>query len=209
MSHPGIVVDLITDNAFFTLTRRDADIALRPATSAPEGLVARNLGEVATAIYASENYARRRAGRGLVSLDWLAPDDSLSHLGSARWIAAQVAAERIVLRASSLTVLRAAARAGIGVAPLPCFVGDPDPALVRVAPPQPQMSAALWLLTHPDLRRTGRVRAVLDLFARSLARHRQLLAGGGELELSRPNGAAESLRSRRSAGSPPAACGSS
>ena len=130
-SHPGIVVDLVTDNAFFSLTRRDADIALRPAATAPEGLVARRLGGVATAVYASPAYLARQAVDDPGALDWLAPDDGLSHLGSARWLAARVPTERIVLRASSLTALRAAARAGLGVAALPCLMADADPGLVR------------------------------------------------------------------------------
>ncbi len=177
LTHPGIVVELVTDNAFFSLTRRDADIALRPATAAPEGLVARRLGTVVTAAYASHAYADGRAEVDRAALDWLAPDDSLAHLGSARWIAAQVPADRIVLRASSLTALRAAARADMGVAPLPCCIGDPDPALVRICPPEPAMESALWLLTHPDLRGTARVRAVLDLLGRRFIRHRRLLEG--------------------------------
>lgn len=172
-SHPGIVVELVTDNAFFTLTRRDADIALRPAGSAPEGLVARRLAGLATAVY-------RASAAGDVdaaSADWLAPDDSLAHLGSARWIAAHVAPERIVMRASSLTGLQAAAREGIGVAALPCFMGDPDPRLARVLPPLPEMASSLWLLTHPDLRRTARVRLVLDAVAAHVTRLRRLLDG--------------------------------
>ena len=177
-THPGIVVELVTDNAFLSLTRRDADIALRPAATAPEGLVARRLGDVGTAVYASDAYLADRAASDPGTLDWLAPDDSLSHLGSARWIAAQVAPERIVLRASSLTALRAAARAGIGVAPLPCFIGDGDPGLVRVMPPVAEMATRLWLLTHPDLRRTGRIRAVMDLLAQRLVGQRRLLEGG-------------------------------
>ncbi|MBR0642444.1 LysR family transcriptional regulator [Roseomonas hellenica] len=175
-THPGLVAELVTDNGFFTLTRRDADIALRPASAAPEGLVARRLGTVATAVYASARYRETRAGDPL-ALDWLAPDDSLSHLGSARWIADKVAPERIVYRASSLLALAAAARAGIGLAPLPCVIADPDPGLVRVMPPLAEMATSLWLLTHPDLRSTARVRVVLDALAEQLKAQRGLLAG--------------------------------
>ena len=167
------MVELVTDNAFFTLTRRDADIALRPAGSAPEGLVARRLADLATAVYCSDTVQ----DVDVASSDWVAPDDSLAHLGSARWIAAHVEQERIVMRASSLTGLQAAAREGIGVAALPCFMADPDPRLVRVLPPVPEMAASLWLLTHPDLRRTARVRAVLDVLAAHVIRLRRLLDG--------------------------------
>lgn len=176
-THPGLVVEVVTDNSFFTLTRRDADIALRPAGAAPDGLIARRLGTVATAVYASAHYLEARSSDPL-TLDWLAPDDSLSHLASARWIVDHVAPERVVHRANSLLALAAAARAGIGLAPLPCVIADPDPDLVRVMPPLAEMATSLWLLTHPDLRRTARVRVVLDALADHLKTQRALLAGG-------------------------------
>ncbi len=174
-THPGVAIDLVTANAFFTLTRRDADVALRPADAAPEGLVGRRLAGVATAVYAAPGMA----GRAVEALDWLAPDDGLAHLGSAKWIAAHVAPERIVLRASGLPALQAAARAGMGAAPLPCFLGDADAGLVRMTEPLAAMASSLWLLTHPDLRRTGRVRAVMDALAAGLAVARPLLEGAG------------------------------
>ncbi|WP_394841389.1 LysR family transcriptional regulator [Pendulispora brunnea] len=175
--HPGIVLEVVTADAFFTLSR-DADIALRPAVNAPEHLAARKLATIATAVYASHKYLERRARPPAEhDHDWLAPDDHLAHLGSARWIDAHVAPERIVFRASSIPALHAAARAGLGLAALPCYMGDADPRLERVLPPVAEMASTLWLLTHPDLRRTARVRAVLDLLAARLVRHRELLAG--------------------------------
>ena len=173
--HPGIVLEVVTADAFFTLSR-DADIALRPAVSAPEHLSARKLAAIATAVYASHTYLERHAHDD-TEHDWLAPDDRLAHLGSARWIDTHVPAERIVFRASSIPALHAAARAGLGLAALPCYMGDRDPRLARVMPPIAEMASTLWLLTHPDLRRTARVRAVLDLLAARLVRHRELLAG--------------------------------
>ena len=176
-SHPGIVVEVVTADAFFTLTRRDADIALRPAAKAPEHLVARRLASIETAIYAAPHYLEGRSPVEPLSLDWLGPDDSLAHLGSAQWIEDRVRTDRIVYRASSIPGLRAAARAGLGLAALPCYMGDTDADLVRVLPPIPRMASALWLLTHPDLRHTARVRATLDVIAAQLIRHRRLLEG--------------------------------
>jgi molybdate transport repressor ModE-like protein len=175
-SHPGVVIELSTANAFLTLTRREADVALRPAAEAPEGLVARRLGDVGTAIYATSAYLAAHDADPL-ALDWIAPDDSLSHLGSSRWIARNVPLERIVHRAGSLTALAAMAVAGVGLAPLPCLLADPDPRLRRVVDPVPEMAAKLWLLTHPDVQRTARVRALLDALAGSLTAQRGRLAG--------------------------------
>ncbi|MGZ9082539.1 MAG: LysR family transcriptional regulator [Rhodoplanes sp.] len=177
---PGIVVEVATGNEFFTLTRRDADVAIRPAASAPEGLVARRIATVATAFYASPGYLESRQG-DVREQDWLAPDDSLSHLASARWIQAEIPADRVRYRASSLLGLRSGARQGLGVAPLPCFLGDADPLLRRFAQPMPELAVSLWLITHPDLRKVARIRAVLDVLTAGLVARRPLFEGtGGE-----------------------------
>jgi DNA-binding transcriptional LysR family regulator len=176
---PGLVVEIAAANAFFTLTRRDADIALRPAEAAPEGLVARRVATIASAIYAAPTYMAGKGDADPLGLDWLSPDDSLSHLRSARWVARHVEPGRIVHRANSLTVLREAARAGLGLVPLPCFLGDADAGIIRVTPPIADMASGLWLLTHPDLRRTPRVRAVIEAVGGFLARSRRRIEAVG------------------------------
>jgi DNA-binding transcriptional LysR family regulator len=177
MQHPDIIVELIVANTFFTLTRREADIALRPAVAAPEGLSGRRLATVATAPYASAAYLDRSGRKPLREYDWLGFEDSLGHLRSARWMSANLSEERIVLRADSLLALRSAAVAGFGVAALPCYLADPAPELRRVAAPLPDMEGSLWLLTHPDLRKVVRIRAVLDFMANALSRQRRLIEG--------------------------------
>jgi DNA-binding transcriptional LysR family regulator len=173
---PEITIELAVSNSFFTLTKRDADIAIRPIVAAPDNLVGRRLAAVATAPYAAPDYLARHArGMALSAHDWIGFDDSLGHLRSARWIAANVT--RIVHRANSLMAARAAAQAGMGVAALPCYLGDPDPRLRRVDAPLPDMEVSLWLLTHPDLRRVARVRRVLDFLAHRLAKRRALIEG--------------------------------
>lgn len=176
-AHPGIVLELVVANAFFTLTRRDADVAIRPSVEAPEGLVGRRVATVATALYASRRYLAARRKTTLGEHDWIGPDDSLSHLGSARWLQREIAPERIVYRASSLLALQAAARNGLGVAPLPCVIGDANARLARVRPPIGEMAAALWVLTHPDLRRVARIRAFVDFLLAQLGDARALLEG--------------------------------
>jgi DNA-binding transcriptional LysR family regulator len=176
-AHPAITLEVVTANTFFTLTRRDADVAIRVAAQAPEGLVARRIADVATAAYAARASPRRRPETPLAELDWLSPDESLAHLGSFRWLRANVPAERIVATGNSLLFLRAAAAAGLGAAPLPCYLGDADPALERLGEPLPDASAGLWLITHPDLRHVARVRALLDFAADDLRRQRPVFEG--------------------------------
>jgi molybdate transport repressor ModE-like protein len=175
--HPGIIVELIVANTFFTLTKREADIALRPAAAAPEGLAGRRLATVATAPYASAAYLDRCGTKPLREYDWLGFEDSLGHLRSARWVSANLPEERIVFRADSLLALRSAAVGGFGVAALPCYLADPAAELRRVTTPLPDMEGSLWLLTHPDLRKVARIRTVLDFMADALSRQRGLIEG--------------------------------
>ncbi len=175
-----IELEIVVANAFLTLTKRDADVAVRPSVNAPDYLVGRRIATIAVAPYVGKAYSIRPPGlASLKSQNWIGPDDSLSHLGSARWIAEKIPRQQVVFRGNSLLALRAAARAGLGVAPLPCYFGDVDPALVRAGPSIPAMASALWLLFHPDLRRVARIRAFLDFMAGWLADRRELLEGQG------------------------------
>jgi DNA-binding transcriptional LysR family regulator len=178
-AHPHIALEVVVANAFFSLSRRDADVAIRPSAEAPEELVAHRIAEVATAPYASGSYVASNRKRGLDEHAWIAPDDSLMHLGSARWLRSAVPPQQIVYRANSLVALQAAARAGMGVAPLPCYLGDRDPALSRLRAPLAEMAATLWVLIHPDLRRVARIRAFVDFVVRELGQLRALIEGRG------------------------------
>lgn len=177
-AHPEIAPELVVANTFFTLSKRDADIAIRPATTAPETLVGRRVSTLASAVYAASHYLERSdAQRSLSEHDWVGFEGSIGHLGSARWLAKNVPGDRIIAQASSVLALQALVRAGLGVAALPCFLGDRDPGLVRIHPPIPAMNSALWLLTHPDLRRVARIRAVLDFIGPRLTEKKRLLQG--------------------------------
>ena len=70
-----------------------------------------------------------------------------------------------------------AAKAGLGVAKIPCFLGDPDPGVVQVPGTGPEPSWNVWLLTHEDLRHTARVRAFMQFMADAFTRHTPLLEG--------------------------------
>lgn len=175
--HPEITLEIAVANQFFMLSRRDADVAIRPSADVPDDVIAHRIATIATAPYASQTYVDAHRGLALQEHQWISPDDSLSHLGSARWLQRNVASDRIGYRASSLVALQEAARENLGVAPLPCYLGDTDARLVRVAAPMREMDAALWVLLHPDLKRTARIRAFVDFIVPALARLRPLLEG--------------------------------
>jgi DNA-binding transcriptional LysR family regulator len=171
---PEIKLEVSTGNAPFDLSRREADVALRFGSKPPSYLVGRRLGEVASAVYR----ARRLAVPRLADAPWVSPGDGLSHLASYRWIADAGFAAHIALRASSFVDISHAIRAGIGVGILPCYLGDSDPELRRVGTPLPALSSPFWILTHPDLQRVVRIRAVMETLPALIDPLRDLLAGG-------------------------------
>lgn len=168
--HPGITLDVTTSNAFANLSKRDADVAIRPATEAPEFLVGRRIGAVAFAVYTATTSS---------GLDerWLGPDDTLADTSVARWMRREMPSVRSDIRADSLVSLRELCAAGAGFAALPCYLGDSDARLTRVRAPIAEMTTALWVLTHPDLASTARVRLLMNHVSSALSRQRPLLEG--------------------------------
>jgi DNA-binding transcriptional LysR family regulator len=173
---PGVLVELAVSNSFLALRRRDAHIAVRPARAVPTSLVGRRVAMVATAFYGAHAYLHRRERTGLAQHDWIGFEENLRHLRSAKWIDAHVS-ERIVYRVDSVLAACAGARAGMGIAALPCYLGDAERDLRRLEEPRADLEVPLWLLTHPDLRRVARVRAVLDFLGQHLAQRRALIEG--------------------------------
>lgn len=171
--HPKITVELINDNRFLNLTRREADIALRPTRQPPENLLGRRLARVAAAGYIAADLPDAPFDR----LQWLAWDEGLGPEVTQRWLQENVGPERVRLRLNSMRSLAEAAGQGLGAAFLPCRIGDADPRLKRVVEPREDWSVDLWLLTHPGLRSVARIRLVSDAIFEALRTQRAAFAG--------------------------------
>ncbi|HEX8193953.1 MAG TPA: LysR family transcriptional regulator [Allosphingosinicella sp.] len=170
--HPQILVEFVTGSQLLNLSRREADIALRPSVAPPENLHGRRVASVTFGIYAAEPLASAPE-----AAPWIGFEDSLAHLRAYSWITDNVAPERIAFRTASFTAAVAAAASGMGLALLPCYLGDASPALRRLGGRVPGLVTDLWLLVHQDLRRTARVRAFADFLYAELVAMRPLLEG--------------------------------
>ncbi|WP_434385469.1 LysR family transcriptional regulator [Melittangium boletus] len=181
--YPGIEVRFLTDYGSLDLTRREAEVAIRLTRPQDASLVARKVGEIAVAPYASEDYLARRGSpdltRGLVGQDVIGYTDAAARWPEARWLAEHASGARLAIRCNSLLSVVAAAGAGLGVAVLPCLRGDREPGLRRVAPRVDALRRDIWLVVHPDLQNNARVRAVLQFLTELIQRERPLLAGEG------------------------------
>ncbi len=175
--HPEIEWTLVTSTRTVSLTRREADVAVRLERPSQADLVARKLGTYAYALYASPSYLAKRAtvARGdLAAHDVLGFDEELS-FPEAVWLSER--ARRYALRTNSFSVLERAAMAGVGVAVLPCFLADGRDDLVRLDPSEDVSARSLWVVVHAELATQTRVRAVVEFVTRQFAGARDAFAG--------------------------------
>lgn len=172
--HPEIRLDVVLDNSPLSLTRRDADIAIRGAADPPDGLVGRRVANIRWAVYGrSADISGSPEVQELSTRPWVALGGDLASLRTLRPILDDTPAERIVLRINSVLALEHAIASGIGIGYLPCFSGERHPELSRLGQPTAPVGD-LWLLTHPDMRRSTRVRLFLDHAAAALQQQKRL-----------------------------------
>jgi DNA-binding transcriptional LysR family regulator len=166
-AHPGIRVRLIGEKRSASLSRREADVAVRLSRPTEPNLVARRVGRLAFALYASPAFLRAHRSP---DYRFIAYDETMETAPQERWLQ-RVAGERpVVLRASDLEVQREAAKAGLGIAALPRFFGDREPGLQALEEDRSKIAREVWLVVHRDLQRAPLVRAVLDFLAGCLGR---------------------------------------
>ncbi|HHJ15716.1 MAG TPA: LysR family transcriptional regulator [Gammaproteobacteria bacterium] len=178
--YPGIQLELSMANHYLDLTRREADVAIRATMTPPESAIGRRLCALVTTVYGASPYLEaKQADQALEQYAWLMPDDDLAQLPFARWLNKHFSVASVVYRSNSLLGLFEAAKRGMGIAPLPCFLGDPESGLQRLIEPPEALASELWLLSHPDLRRTARVRALMDFLSEAIDAERALLEGRG------------------------------
>jgi DNA-binding transcriptional LysR family regulator len=173
----GVVIELILSNSALNLSRRDADVAIRLTNDPSETLVGRRICSVRWGIYCRRDHGSGQGSRVIESAPFIGYCESLGPAAARRWIEAQIRPERLVGRVNSIQSMLELATQGFGAALLPCFLGDPRPALVRIGRPPSDIDVGLWILTHPDLRRSARVRAFMDFAGAELARHRRSIEG--------------------------------
>jgi DNA-binding transcriptional LysR family regulator len=157
-AHPALTLDVVGEHGVASLVRRDADVALRLLRPEGDGLVTRRLGVLRFGLYGARGYVERTDPSDHELLGY---DAHLAHVPQQRWIEAHAAGRPFALRCNDLDALIRGAEAGLGLAVVPHVLAGTAADLVCVAD-APEASRDLWLVVHPDLRRSARVAAVVD-----------------------------------------------
>jgi DNA-binding transcriptional LysR family regulator len=182
-SYPGIRLELLVDTRALSLTKREADVAIRMARLTQSDLAVRKIGELAAAVYASRAYLDRFGtpdfANGAPGHQTILVLDDLMGVPEMAWFRGLTERAAIAFRSNSRYAHRAAAEAGIGLACLARYLGDGS-ALVRVdAPPIPHRE--IWLAVHNDFRHTPRIRALTEFLTEGLRRKAGILAPMGDI----------------------------
>lgn len=170
-SHPRIRIELALSNRTTDLLAGEADIAIRNTQPLQAALVARKVPPIALGLYAAESYVKRRGMPSslsdLASHDLIGPDRSLGDIDIAEQLWPGFDPAHFVLGTDSHPAVAAAVRAGIGIGVIQVPVAEQDATLKRVLPKTDVASLDTWVITHEDLRKLPRVRAVFDALVAS------------------------------------------
>ncbi len=176
-AYPDIRLEVIVSNESLNLANRDADIAIRATDSPPETLVGRRIATFGFASYAPARFFAERRTFDESAHNWVGFSEPLASIPAGRWLEANVPKERIVYSSNTVLGQAEAVAAGIGLGLLPCFIAEQRSDLVRFGETIQALDHGLWLLTHPDLRQTARVRAFMDFAAIELSKFRRICEG--------------------------------
>lgn len=184
-AYPDIDLEFLPTYENLDLSRREADLAIRITEHPPEHLIGRPVGRFAVGVYASHAYLDQHDPKHApATCNWItwARADGFDSAIKAEYfpeVPSRTRCQNVLLQIS-------AAVAGVGLALLPCGLGDRHPDLVRVEPVRPIEAQEIWLLTHPDLRSAARVSTLMSFLAAAFERNRDLLMGVGPWDKTAP-----------------------
>lgn len=171
--HPQVELHIIVSNMDASLAQREADIAIRLTNSPTDTLIGKRMLTAASTIYGSREYLQKIKQQA-AEPKWIGVNCCVFHK---TWTKQYCTHQSHNFYSDDTLLTLAAIKEDLGVAYLPCFLGDADPLLERYSEPEEQHDLGLWILLHPDLKRTARVLAFRDYMIKSIQKKRDLFEG--------------------------------
>jgi DNA-binding transcriptional LysR family regulator len=169
--YPDIRLSLSAQGQQISLSRSEADVAVRLVQPNEAGSVTRKVGTMDFGLYAHRSYAHLAAPE---RWQFIAFDQSYADMPQQSWLLGIAGDRPVACELNHISEHLIAVRAGAGVAGLPCFLGERDRDLVRIHEDVPSFARGIWLVVHRDLRKTPAVRAVMDFAAVVISENRDL-----------------------------------
>ena len=174
-ARPQVELHINVSNVDSSLAQREADVAIRLTNTPTETLIGKRVVTVASTIYGSRTYLEELREQGKQAR-WIGVECCGFHKSWTKQLTNDLPYN---FYSDDTQLTHSAIREGMGISILPCFMGDADPLLERYCEPDPALNLGLWVLIHPDLKRTARVLAFKDHMVQAISEKKDLFEGTG------------------------------
>lgn len=165
----GPNVELLVTGIASPIAKRTPEILVQHGMPEDASALTRRVGSINCAIYGAPIFAEDRtlplSDTVLTALPWLGFVEEQEHYITMRWLRKKMRDNPPAARLMNTDLMVAAASTGVGVAVLPCFVGNAVSGLIQLSSPVDALRADYWIVTHPDLSRNSSVRTIIDWIA--------------------------------------------
>jgi len=170
-THPRIDLRILATNELLDLTRLEADLAIRISRNPGDTLTGLRLLRQETASFANQDWANRIAADPSAMIDWVVYD---SHANVPKNVLPKYPNNNVRFRFDDMVAMVGAAQAGLGVVRMPLFLGRVSEGLVQVPVLPPQSYADIWVVGHPDVWPSPKLRAFRDILTAYCKTHSRL-----------------------------------
>lgn len=169
--YPEILIDLDIQIRYTDLSKRETDIVIPAVNIQPDYMVGRRLAPIYFRLYASQSYVDKYGFPGnpddFSRHRFLVPNEALANVSASKWLKKHVPEHCVVASSDKLSTLFKFAQQDLGITALPHYVGRSDPRMVEIMELPEYCHRHVWILTHPDLRNTARIKTFMQFMYQS------------------------------------------
>lgn len=177
--YDGVQIDLQIDMASADLLRREADIAIRMFRPIEPDLIAKRVGSIAHGLFASQDYIDRKGTpdnlHDICNHDLVLPGKKVLEIIREKLGSKNIHLCPPVFTSNDSHALAEATLAGYGIGVHSAITAHRHPELILVLP-NVIRETELWLVTHKDVNKSARIRAVYDYLSELFNRERELFS---------------------------------
>lgn len=176
--HRDLEIQLIARPRVFSLSKREADIAISLERPREGRLHSRKLTDYTLSLFASKQYlAQMGIPKTLDDLDdhrIIGYIDDLIFTPELDYLPDISKNLQPKLSSTSVVAQMESTKAGAGICVLPTFMTANEPSLIHILPDQAQLTRSFWLIIHSDMRAIARIKIVSDFIANEIRGQREV-----------------------------------
>ena len=165
-AHPGVHIEIVISNRASSLSKREADIALRMFKPTQTDLVARRLPDLQLGFFAQRDYlARHGAPRDVADFknhSVIGFDEATDFIDAAARFGYTFTREDFPVRTDQMLAQIQLLRAGAGLGATHLGLARRFPELVRILEDLPLPPLEFWCVCHRDVQYSSRIHAVMQ-----------------------------------------------